>query len=85
MAHFSKAHVQLLEEDNTNLTHLITNIRRITATEESVRFSLRNELISQLSTYGVITKGADGLCEILMFSYSIITHRPWNCLISQTQ
>ncbi len=89
MAHFSKAHVQLLEEDNTNLTHLITNIRRdrrfetllmrITATEESVRFSLRNELISELFTYGVITKGADGLCEILnpVYFYCILqTFKP---------
>ena len=75
MAHFSKAHAQLLEEDNTNLTHLITNIRRdrrfdtllmrITAAEESVHFNRRNALISTLFTYGVITKGADGLCEIL--------------------
>ena len=89
MAHFSKAYGQLLEEDNTNLTHLITNIRRdrrfetllmrITATEESVRFSLRNELISELFTYGVITKGADGLCEILnpVYFYCILqTFKP---------
>ncbi|MDE0684569.1 MAG: AAA-like domain-containing protein [Candidatus Poribacteria bacterium] len=89
MAHFSKAHAQLLEEDNTNLTHLITNIRRdrrfetllmrITAAEESVHFSLRNELISALFTYGVITKGADGLCEILnpIYLYCILqTFKP---------
>ena len=89
MAHFSKAHAQLLEEDNTNLTHLTTNIRRdrrfetllmrITATEESVHFSLRNELISALFTYGVITKGADGLCEILnpIYLYCILqTFKP---------
>ncbi|MYA71134.1 hypothetical protein F4009_08220 [Candidatus Poribacteria bacterium] len=89
MAHFSKAHAQLLEEDNTNLTHLITNIRRdrrfetllmrITAAEESVHFSLRNELISALFTYGVITKGTDGLCEILnpIYLYCILqTFKP---------
>ena len=28
MAHFTKAYEQLLGEDNTNLTHLVTNIRR---------------------------------------------------------
>ena len=84
MEHFSKAHAQLLEEDNTNLTHLITNIRRdrrfetllmrITASEESVNFNLRNELISELFTYGVIAKGADGLCEILnpIYLYCIL-------------
>ena len=89
MAHFSKAHAQLLEEDNTNLTHLTTNIRRdrrfetllmkITAAEESVNFNLRNELISELFTYGVIAKGADGLCEILnpIYLYCILqTFRP---------
>ena len=89
MAHFSKAHAQLLEEDNTNLTHLITNIRknpgfenllmRITASEESVRFNLRNELISELFTSGVIAKGSDGLCEILnpIYLYCILqTFKP---------
>ena len=87
--HFSKAHAQLLEEDNTNLTHLTTNIRRdrrfetllmrITASEESVNFNLRNELISALFTYGVIAKGADGLCEILnpIYLYCILqTFKP---------
>ena len=82
--HFVKAHAQLLEEDNTNLTHLITNIRkerhfetllmRITASEEGVPFNPRNELISELVTYGVIVKGADNLCEILnpIYLYCIL-------------
>ncbi len=89
MAHFSKAHAQLLEEDNTNLTHLTTNIRRdrrfekllmrITAAEESVNFNLRDELINELFTYGVIAKGTDGLCEILnpIYLYCILqTFKP---------
>ena len=89
MAHFSKAHAQLLEENNTNLTHLTTNIRRdrrferllmrITAAEESVNFNLRDELINELFTYGVIAKGADGLCEILnpIYLYCILqTFKP---------
>lgn len=87
--HFAQAHKQLLEEDNTNLTHLVTNIRknrgfesllmRITAFEEGVHFNLRDERISELFTYGVIAKGADGFCEILnpVYLYCILqTFKP---------
>ena len=75
MEHFAKAHAEILEENNTNLTHLVTNTRRdprfknilmeIVSYERGVRFSLRHELISELATYGVIGKGADGMCQIL--------------------
>ena len=75
MPHFAKAYEQLLGEDNTNLTHLVTNIRRdrrfetllmdIMSYEEGVRFNPRDELISELTTYGVIVKGTDGKCEIV--------------------
>ena len=75
MAHFTKGHAQLLEENNANLTHLITNINRdsrfesvlmrIVSYDRGVQFTLRNEIIAELATYGVITKGADGLCEIV--------------------
>ena len=75
MAHFSKAHAQLLEEENTNITHLLTNIRRdgrfesvlmrIASYDRGVHFTTRNEIISELATYGVIAKGADGQCEIV--------------------
>ena len=75
MAHFAKAYEQLLGEDNTNLTHLVTNIRRdrrfetllmdILSYEEGVRFNPRDPLISELTTYGVIVKGTDGTCEII--------------------
>ena len=74
MEHFLKAHSQLLHERNTNIEHLTTNIRRnprfesilmkITATDEGVAFNLRDDLISELATYGVIKQGADGMCEI---------------------
>lgn len=74
MAHFTTAHTVLLEEENVNFTHLITNIHRdprfesilmrITSYDKGVRFRLRNEVIGELATYGVITKGTDGLCEI---------------------
>ena len=89
MAHFAKAHAQLLEENNTNLTHLVTNLRRdrrfetllmqITASEEGVPFNIRDERISELATYGVIVKGVDNLCEILnpIYLYCIIqTFKP---------
>ena len=75
MTHFSKAYAEILEENNTNLTHLVTNIRRdprfknllmeIVSYERGTRFSLRQELISELATYGVIEKGPDGMCQIL--------------------
>ena len=84
MAHFSKAHAQLLDEDNVNLTHLLTNIRRdrrfesvlmrIMAREEGVDFNLRSEIISELATYGVIARGVDGMCEIVnpIYLYCIL-------------
>ena len=75
VAHFTKAHGLLLGESNANLAHLITNIRRdprfesvlmrIASYERGVQFTLRNEIISELATYGVIAKGADGVCEIV--------------------
>ena len=75
MVHFAKAYEQLLGEDNTNLTHLVTNIRRdrrfetllmdILSYEEGVRFNPRDPLISELATYGVIVRGPDGTCEII--------------------
>ena len=74
MTHFSEAHGQLLEENNTNLTHLTTNIHRnprfesllmrILLYEEGVPFSLRNDLINELATYGVLTRGTDRMCKI---------------------
>ena len=74
ITHFSQAHGQLLEENNTNLTHLTTNVRRnprfenllmrILLYEEGVPFSLRNDLINELATYGVLTRGTDRMCKI---------------------
>ena len=84
MQHFTKAYTLLLEEDNTNLSHLITNIRkdrryehllmRILSSDEGVRFNLRNELINELSTYGIIKKDNEGMCEIVnpIYLYCII-------------
>ena len=75
MTHFSEGHTKILEEDNANLTHLMTNIRRdprfkntlmeIASYERGVRFNPRRELINELATYGVIGKGPDGMCQIV--------------------
>ena len=74
LAHFSAAHIQLLDENNTNLTHLTTNIRRnprfenllmrIVLYDEGVPFNLRNDLINELATYGVLARGTDRMCKI---------------------
>ncbi len=75
MEHFSKAHTQLLEEGNTNISHLLTNIRRdrrfervlmrIASYERGLRFNPDDEIIDELAMYGVVAKGADGMCEIV--------------------
>ena len=75
MEHFLAAHSQMLQEQNTNITHLLTNIHRdprfksilmqIVSYERGVRFNLDHDIIRELTTYGVIAKGPDGMCEIL--------------------
>ncbi len=82
--HFSEAHIQLLREGHTNIDHLITNIHKdrrfetllmkIASYDEGVRFSLYNEHINELATYGVIAEGADGMCEIInpIYHYCIM-------------
>ncbi len=75
MSHFSQAHIEVREEDNANLTHLMTNIRRdtryknilmrIVSYERGVRFNPRKEIISELTTLGVIGKAPDGMCQIV--------------------
>ena len=74
MTHFSAAHIQLVDENNTNLTHLTTNIRRnprfesllmrIMLYDDGVPFNLRNDLINELATYGILTRGIDRMCKI---------------------
>ena len=74
-SHFSQAHEQVLNERNTNISHLITNVRRdpnfekmlmrIAFYQESRRFDFDNEVISELATYGVIGADEDGMCQIL--------------------
>ena len=74
LAHFSAAHIQLVDENNTNLIHLTTNIRRnrrfesllmrIMLYDEGVPFSLHNNLVNELATYGVLARGTDRMCKI---------------------
>ena len=84
MEHFSEAHVRLLRERNTNIEHLVTNIRRdqrfeallmkIASYDEGVDFNLDSDIISELVTYGVIAEDADGMCEIVnpIYQYRIM-------------
>ena len=75
LTHFAKAHTQVLEERNTNIDHLLTNIRRdqhfesllmkIASYETGIPFNPDNDIISELATYGVIAKSADRMCEIV--------------------
>ena len=82
--HFTTAHAQLLQERNTNINHLTTNVRkdprferllmRIMERDEGVPFSPRSDIIDALATYGVIKRGSDGMCEILnpIYLYCIL-------------
>ena len=89
MEHFSKAHAQLLNERNTNIEHLTTNVRknprfesvlmRIMARDEGVDFNMDDDIISELAMYGVIKRARDGMCEILnpIYLYRIMrTFKP---------
>ena len=74
MEHWTTAHAQLLHTQNTNIQHLTTNIRkdprfekilmRITAHEDGVPFNIDDDNINELASYGVISRGTDGMCEI---------------------
>ena len=74
MSHFSQAHRRLLRERNTHIEHLLTNIRRdrrfesllmrIVSYERGLPFSLDNDIMNELVTYGVIVEGTNRMCEI---------------------
>ena len=84
MEHWTAAHARLLHSRNTNIAHLTTNIRkdarfekilmRITGQDDGVPFNLHDEIIDELATYGVISEGADGLCDIAnpIYLYAIL-------------
>jgi len=82
--HFQKAHQQILEEQNVNISHLIANVRsnprfktllmQVAAYEESIPFNLEDDAISELATYGVLRRGANGMCEVAnpIYQYRIV-------------
>ncbi len=84
MTHFATAHQQLLDERNTHIEHLLTNIRRddrfrntlmqILSYDKGLPFNSDDDIIDELSTYGVIKRGADGMCEIVnpIYLYRIL-------------
>lgn len=73
--HFTQAHTRMLRERNTNIEHLISNIRRnprfenilmkIVSYEKGIGYNLDNEQIDELTTYGIIAEGSEGMCEIV--------------------
>ncbi len=75
MSHLAEAHTQLLEERNTNIEHLLTNIRRdrrfgrflmkIASYERGIPFNLDDDIINGLTIYGVIKRGPDRMCQIV--------------------
>ena len=88
-SHFSDAHIQILREQNVNIQHLTTNVRRdrrfegmlmnIMAREQGVDFNLDDDIISELATYGVIRESSDKMCEIVnpIYLYRIMrTFKP---------
>ena len=42
---------------------------RIASYERGLRFNPDDEIIAELAMYGVITEGADGMCEIVNLIY----------------
>ena len=92
VSHFDQAHTALLTEDNTNLSHLVTNIRKnrrfetflmkIISYSDGVPFILQNDIISELETYGVIAKGTQEMCEIVNPIYQQCIMRAFQPLIN---
>ena len=84
LEHFAEAHRVLLTEDNVNFNHLTTNVRRdarferllmnIATSTQPIGFNPRNEVMSELATYGVIASGTDGKCEIVnpIYQYCVM-------------
>ena len=74
LEHFANAHAQLLVEGNTNIRHLLTNIRRdrrfesvlmrIISYKRGIRFNPDNEIIDELAAYGIIARRTDRMCKI---------------------
>ena len=95
MTHFSEAHTRLLREQNVNIQHLITNIRKnprfetllmgIVSHDRGVDFNLDNEFISELATYGILAEGTDGMCEIVNPIYQYWIMKTFQSTINGTE
>ena len=84
LTHFAAAHATVLVENNVNIQHLRANVRRnprferllmnIALSENGILFTFDNAVMSELATYGVIARGADGMCEIVnpIYLYRIL-------------
>ena len=90
LGHFSNGHAQILHEQNVNIRHLTTNIRRnprfqhrlmqIISYDEGVDFNFDDDILSELATYGVIRAGENAMCEIAnpIYLYRILrTFQPF--------
>ena len=74
MEDFLEAYARILIERNTNIDHVITNIRRepnfekilmrIAFHERTFQWTPHNETLSELTTYGIIGPDAHGTCQI---------------------
>ena len=74
MDHFNVAYKQLLNESNTNVSHLTENLLKAPRLEkflmgialngENRRFNIDNEIISELVTYGIIAEDDVGRCRM---------------------
>ena len=81
---FAKAHKAILAEANVNFHHVTTNIRKdsrfekllmkVATSEHGIDFNPHDELMKELQSYGVITRGTDGKCEIVnpIYQYCIM-------------
>jgi len=79
--HFQRAYKILVKEDSTHFDTLVRNIKRnpkfkdvllsIINREEGVEFNRRDDLIKELTTYGVIRE-QDGFCVIDNPAYQIV-------------
>jgi hypothetical protein len=82
--HFEVAYRQILDEPNVHLLNLATNIRsnpvferilmNICLDEKDIPFNLRNDIISELASVGVLKCSEDGCCEISnpIYRYNIM-------------
>ena len=92
MAHFLKAHTALLEEENVNLTHLLTNIRRdprfenllmrIVSYESGVQFTLVTKLLVNSPLTGLSEKMLTVSVRSLTQFINSVSYRRFSLLLT---